>query len=340
MPITQPDRPREPSPLRDVRALGASAAFHVAILALASIAALGVHTPFTTAPPKVLNAEIGPVDNRVPKDEGGGAAGELGGTSEALRISTESRASRGKAALDGVADRLLADAPPPPVDSPRATEKAPPGPSTTGLGLLQGAGPGGGGGSGGGSGGGVGKGIGPGTEFFGAQDRASSFAYVIDCSGSMSNRGALRIAKAELLNSLDRLPPDAMFTVVFYSVRATVFPDANGMPALMPATRDNKARLRTRLNAIHPDGGTDHGVALRAAIATKPEVIFFLTDAERMEVDDAKALRDEAGAIRIQAIEFGDGPVSGATSPLRDLATGTGGTFRHIDLSAPSSPKP
>ena len=67
------------------------------------------------------------------------------------------------------------------------------------------------------------EGIGPGTEFFGAKDRASSFAYVIDCSGSMSNRGALRIAKAELINSLDRIPPDAKFTVVFYSVKARRF---------------------------------------------------------------------------------------------------------------------
>ena len=44
-------------------------------------------------------------------------------------------------------------------------------------------------------------------------------------------------------------------------------------------------------------------------------MIFFLTDAERMEADDAKAIRDEAGAIRIQAVEFGDGPISGGDEP-------------------------
>lgn len=339
MTFQESNRTREPSPLRDPRAVGVSAVFHVAILALASFAALGVGSPTATSPPKVLSAEIGPVDNRAPRDDGGGAAGDLGGTSETLRITSESRASRGRAALDNAADKLLTEDVPRSTVAPR-TENLPVGPSTTGLGLLSGQDDGGGGGSGGGSGGGVGKGVGPGTEFFGAQDRASSFAYVIDCSGSMSNRGALRTAKAELLSSLDRLPPDAMFTVVFYNVRATVFPDAEGRPALMPATVGNKERLKTRLNAIRPDGGTDHTVALRAALKIRPEVIFFLTDAERMEGDDAKSIRDEAGSIRIQAIELGDGPLTGATSPLRDLATATGGTFRHIDLSARPSAKP
>ena len=324
---------RESSPLRDPRAVGVSAVFHVAILAVASIAALGARSPTATAPPNVLYGEIGPVDNRAARDDGGGAPGDRGGTAETLRITTESRASRGRAALDGAADQLLAEDLPRSSVAPR-TEKPPVGPSTTGLGLLKGDDDGGGGGSGGGSGGGVGTGIGPGTEFFGARDRASSFAYVVDCSGSMSNRGALRIAKAELLASLERLPPDALFAVVFYNVRATVFPNAEGRPSLMPATIANKERLRTRLNAIHPDGGTDHLVALRAAIAMKPEVMFFLTDAERMEADDARVIRDESGSIRIQAIELGDGPLTGATSPLRDLATGTGGTFRHIDLSS------
>ena len=58
--------------------------FHVAILAVASIAALGARSPTATAPPNVLYGEIGPVDNRAARDDGGGAPGDRGGTSETL----------------------------------------------------------------------------------------------------------------------------------------------------------------------------------------------------------------------------------------------------------------
>jgi hypothetical protein len=186
---------------------------------------------------------------------------------------------------------------------------------------------------------GIGKGIGPGTEFFGAEDRASSFAFVIDCSGSMSHLHSLQIAKAELTHSLDRLPPDARFGVIFYNIQPTVFPDPEGRPSLMSATQESKSRVHDQLAAIGPGGGTDHARALRAAIALKPEVIFFLTDADRIDVQDLKDIRSEAGPIRIQAVEFGDGPSSGAASALRDLATATGGSFRHIDVSAISQAK-
>ncbi len=324
-------RTKTRSPWTDPRSLLASVAFHLLMLILVSFAAFGVSMPLGRLEPPVLNAEIGPVDNRASSEFAGGSSGEIGGTSETIRLSADGPSERGKK-LSDAADRLLAEAIPVSA-SASMTEKAPIGPATTGLGLLEGDGAGGGGGSGGGSGGGDGKGIGPGTEFFGAQDRASSFAFVIDCSGSMSNRGALRIAKKELMGSLDRLPPDARFSVVFYHVRATVFPDAEGRSALMPATVDNKERVRTRLTSIRPDGGTDHVRALQTAIALKPEVIFFLTDAERMEPSDADVVRKDLGLIRIQAIEFGDGPTIQSESPLRDLATSSGGTFRHIDLS-------
>jgi hypothetical protein len=300
-----------------------------------------VSVPHGGESPTVLNAEVGPVDNRASSESGGGSPGDLGGTAKtgSPRLRADGKASTaGVSRLDS-ADGLLAGVLPSPTGTQTA-EANPTGPATTGVGLLPGEGSGGGGGSGGGSGGGVGKGIGPGTEFFGAKERASSFAYVIDCSGSMTNRGALRIAKAELVNSLDRIPPDARFSVVFYNVEATVFPDAKERAALMPATMANKDRLKERLGNVKAGGGTDHARALRAAIALKPEVIFFLTDAESMDQETADALRSEAGPIRIQAVEFGDGPASGAASPLRDLATATGGTFRHVDLSAFPSARP
>jgi hypothetical protein len=63
-----------------------------------------------------------------------------------------------------------------------------------------------------------------------------------------------------------------------------------------------------------------------------PEVIFFLTDADQMTDREAELLIEAAGRIRIQAIEFGIGPDTGLSVPLRTLANATGGSYRYINV--------
>lgn len=327
------------TPWTDLRALGSSAAFHALVLLLASLAALGVALPRESDEPRVLRAEVGPVDNRAPVGDAGGAPGELGGTNppEAVALAADGRLREGQAPIDPSADALLSDVLPAPT-RPEPSERALPGPSTSGIGLLNGPGTGGGGGSGGGSGGGIGRGIGPGTEFFGTTEHASSFAYVIDVSGSMINHDALRLAKRELLSSLEQLPPDARFGVVFYNLKPRVFLDPSGTPHLMAATSDNKERVRSHLSTIHPDGGTRPMPALHAALDLKPEVIFFLTDGQDLSREDVEAIQASAGSVRIQAVEFGDGPPLSSSDPLQELAHATGGSYRYLDLTTLARP--
>jgi hypothetical protein len=315
------------SPLTDLRALSSSLAFHVALLLLTSVAALRVAMPSAPPEPKTLQAELGPIDNRLHTDEGGGAPDALGsqGMPDPIRITPGGRAAR-----ESVTDSLLAEA------LPRLSETMPgsgSGPLNASSGLLPGPGTGGGGGEGGGAGGGIGRGIGPSTEFFGARERASSFSYVIDCSGSMTGNDALGLAKRELLASLDQLPPDARFGVIFYNLEATELPDADGRPGLMPATARNKERVRTRLAAIRSNGGTDPVKALNAAFAQKAEVVFFLTDGQELTKERVRDLREAARTARVLAIEFGHGPSPGTADPLKTLALETGGSYRYIDVS-------
>jgi hypothetical protein len=310
---------------------------HGLLLLLASAVVLKVAIPASDAAARPIRAEIGPVDNRADPTavagEGGGSPGEIGGLSRLPNTSPDNRSS--VAAASGYpADALLAEILPSSQPLARETlQKALPGPQTIGQGLIPGSGPGGGGGSGGGSGGGVGRGIGPGTQFFGARDHAHSFSYVIDCSGSMMTRNSLEIAKQELLASLNQLPPDAEVSVIFYNSTPRMFTDPEGRKALMPATAANKARIKTQLAAIVADGGTDHMSALRAALVLKPEVIFFLTDADLMTNGDVNQILAEAGPTRIQAVEFGRGANLGERTPLRRLATTTGGSYLYIDVS-------
>jgi hypothetical protein len=290
-----------------------------------------------TSRPKALYAETDPVDNRadVPSSpgQGGGGPGDIGGLSNLPYITPSDGTKPQGVTRDPVADSLLAEILPSSQPKSESPQRALPGPQTTGQGLIPGSGSGGGGGAGGGSGGGAGRGIGPGTQFFGARDHAHSFAYVIDCSGSMATRNSLEVAKREMLASISQLPPDALFAVIFYNLQARMLTDPLGRRGLMAATAPNKARVQTQLATIAPDGGTDHMTALREALKLKPEVIFFLTDADLMTNNDVNEILAEVGTTRIQAVEFGRGTELGQRTPLGRLATTTGGSYLYIDVS-------
>jgi hypothetical protein len=172
------------------------------------------------------------------------------------------------------------------------------------------------------------------TEFFSAADRAVTFAYVIDRSGSMATRDSLEVVKRELRESLGKLGPDARFLVVFYNLGTTVLTDANGRRGIMLAHERNKASVRVQLEAIKPDGGTDHLLGLRAALAEKPEVVYFMTDSDLMSGADVATISAEAGKTRIHTVEFGRRKDPGEIKPLRSLAKKTGGTYRYIDVTS------
>jgi hypothetical protein len=316
-----------------------SALFHALVILLASFTALNAALPKAGRSTRTaLYAEVDPVEDRAhvspSPGQGGGGPGEIGGMTSLPLVTPADAREQERATRDPVADTLLAEILPRTGPRPSETiQRALPGPQTAGEGLIPGSGSGGGGGAGSGSGGGAGRGIGPGTQFFGAREHAHSFAYVIDCSGSMATRSSLDVAKREMLASINQLPPDAQFAVVFYNLQARLLSDPRGNKGMMGATAANKQRLQTQLATIAPLGGTDHMLALREALRLKPEVIFFLTDADLMSNSDVNEILAEVGSTRIQAVEFGCGTELGQRTPLGRLATTTGGSYLYIDVS-------
>jgi hypothetical protein len=149
----------------------------------------------------------------------------------------------------------------------------------------------------------------------------------------MATRNALEVAKRELLASLNQLPPDAQFGVIFYNLHAFDPVAPQGKPRLMSATAANKDLIRSHLSPVVPDGGTDHMLALRMALALHTEVIFFLTDADLMTSNDVSEIVAQAGTTRIQCVEFGRGLDIGGSGPLRKLSGATGGSYRYIDVT-------
>jgi hypothetical protein len=149
----------------------------------------------------------------------------------------------------------------------------------------------------------------------------------------MATRNSLAIAKRELLSSIHQLPSEAQFAVIFYNLRARMLGDPRGHQGPMSATKTNKLWVQSQLEAISPLGGTDHMLALREALKLKPEVIFFLTDADLMSHSDVNEILQEVGSTRIRAIEFGCGTELSQRSPIGRLASTTGGSYVYIDVS-------
>jgi hypothetical protein len=199
--------------------------------------------------------------------------------------------------------------------------------------------------------------------FFEIHDRARSVAYVIDRSGSMAVRNSLDVAKRELLASLSQLPPDSQFAVIFYNMTAWTLRDDQGHAGLMAASASNRKEVQSQIAKVAADGGTDHMVALRTALTLKPDVIFFLTDADLMTNNDVDEVLEEMGKApkpavgtnrslmasfrmfmngfsrpaevqktRIQVIELGRGPEVTQDAPLRRLATTTDGSYLYLDV--------
>jgi hypothetical protein len=175
------------------------------------------------------------------------------------------------------------------------------------------------------------------TSLFGVVGEGYKFVYVFDRSGSMGGKGreSLKAVKAELLDSLKDLDTVHQFQIIFYNERSALFNPSGEPGRLAFATEENKQRAIRFIESIAAGGGTDHEQALRMAIRLRPDVIFFLTDADDPKLTPAqlKKIQHIAAGIIINAIEFGPGPKPEGDSFIADLARQNGGGYAYVDIS-------
>ncbi|MHB8899369.1 MAG: vWA domain-containing protein, partial [Thermoguttaceae bacterium] len=132
-------------------------------------------------------------------------------------------------------------------------------------------------------------GSGDGTAYFGTVAYGNRFVYVLDKSGSMT-RGAdkqsgsgsrLDRARYELLRSIEKLAPYQQFYVILFSdVTDRMFGDESPKPATIPATPQNKQRLREWIAQVEVGGSTDPREALFLALSIAPDAVFLLSDGD------------------------------------------------------------
>jgi hypothetical protein len=161
-----------------------------------------------------------------------------------------------------------------------------------------------------------------------APPTARNLVYLVDRSLSMGLSGALPVAKRELLAALDALPPEAHFAVILYNRLAEpLSPD--GHAGLLSATEANRDAVARLVQDARAEGGTDHLAALHRAISLGADVIFLVTDADELTLEQARKVAQlNRGRAVIHAVEINsdrDGPEE---TPLKLLARLTGGSHR------------
>jgi hypothetical protein len=182
------------------------------------------------------------------------------------------------------------------------------------------------------------------TSLFGLVGEGYKFVYVFDRSGSMGGQGreSLKAVKAELAKSLEHLDSVHQFQIVFYNERPVVFNPTGTPGRLAFATDENKRRAIRFIDSISAEGGTEHEDALRLAIRLRPDVVFFLTDADdpKLTPKQLAKIRSLAAGTIINCIEFGPGAKPDGRSFLEDLAKENGGGYVYIDISKHKIEKP
>jgi hypothetical protein len=178
--------------------------------------------------------------------------------------------------------------------------------------------------------GGAGGGTGQGRDLFPVPATARTVVYVLDRSLSMWEHGTLDPARTELLASLWRLPAATRFQVIPYNLQAEplrVNQSSDLLPA-DPATLRQVAKLVMELQA---SGNTNHGQALRRGLRFRPDVLYFITDADDISLEEvAGVTRLNQGRSVIHAVELSERRSPRQDSPLRRLAGSNGGTYRQV----------
>ena len=173
------------------------------------------------------------------------------------------------------------------------------------------------------------------TAVFGVRGEGNRFVYVFDRSGSMEG-APLAAAKQQLIDSLESLDKVHQFQIIFYNQQPRLMHLTPGQAPSMEFAGDaGKKKAESFIGSILADGGTRHVEALELALRLKPDVIFFLTDADdpKLSATELDRIRRLNSGTSINAIEFGSGTAGGGPNFLKRLAEQNHGNYGYVDIS-------
>ena len=116
--------------------------------------------------------------------------------------------------------------------------------------------------------------------FFGRTGAGRSVCFLCDNSNSHSN-GGFHMVLEEVARAVDALPADQSFFVVFFSDDAYPLFHPDPADTLVPATPDNKRRLRSWLGTVEMcRGGQGIHEAVSLAERLDPDAVYLLSDGQ------------------------------------------------------------
>jgi len=174
------------------------------------------------------------------------------------------------------------------------------------------------------------------VRFAGTSGTGKRIVFVIDASAAMGNgkQAPLSHARKELEYSFNNLNATQRFQVVYFNEEANVLTNDDDDP-MIPVSPSNLKQAYKFLAAIKGSGRGDPFVALCKAISLNPDLIFFLSDenAVQLRTDQIDQIREHSGGVPIHGVEIGNGMVSDEPTPIKTLATACRGQFQWISAS-------
>ena len=158
---------------------------------------------------------------------------------------------------------------------------------------------------------------------------AASVVYVLDCSVSMGIDRKLDFARRGLIASLRRLPPSVRFQVISYNNYAESL-IVDGQRDLLPAESAIVIKAISMLQSLEAAGKTNHLAALRRALELRPDVIFFLTDADDLKPEVISFITQRNQHSVIHTIELTRLRTPRPDGPLAQLAGDNHGIYRRV----------
>lgn len=168
---------------------------------------------------------------------------------------------------------------------------------------------------------------------------ARRIVFVVDASRSMISQFAS--AKYELYQAIADLRPDDSFNVVFACGDQALVAHAAGP---VPATRGNKRATSLFTEDVTIGGGSDPTAALRAAVAQRPDLVYYVTNDVGEPGDvvrtirrlnrDVRARVDTVIIYRESRVVRVPDPDDELASALKAVARGSGGRFRMVNERA------
>lgn len=171
----------------------------------------------------------------------------------------------------------------------------------------------------------------PTSSFFGAEARANRIVYIVDNSNSM-DEGRFETALMELAQSVGGLSPQQSFYVIFYSDTAYRLFHPQSEDALVPATHENKLRLREWLSSVEMCVGGRLVDAVRIASELDPQVVYLLSDGVISEFPVSYLTEGREWSFTVHTIGM-TVPDQRAAQNLMAIAAANGGAFRPVGVT-------